>query len=185
MVRKRPAPEATEDSNSAATKKSCTLSSASTEDPTINISETKANATASSAPVLDAVEPPKAGLYCIGVLPGIGKYTESSDSEKSTDTDEDYEDASYDWVGRKVKNDHDHSKCGGSHWMCFPVIALRNLRYLLFKDLLLSFVLWTIEPQQLNLMKHKTLYIINQHLYALIKFGKPLSKHFHTCCFET
>lgn len=41
-------------------------------------------------------------LQCIGILPGIGKYTESSDSDKSTDTEEDYDNSSYDWLGRKA-----------------------------------------------------------------------------------
>lgn len=38
---------------------------------------------------------------CIGILPGIcGMYAESSDSEKSTDTDDDYDYSKFDWVGR-------------------------------------------------------------------------------------
>ncbi|KAG4071969.1 hypothetical protein HA402_006130 [Bradysia odoriphaga] len=40
-------------------------------------------------------------LKCIGILPGIGgTYEESSDSEKSTDTDDDYDYSKYDFVGR-------------------------------------------------------------------------------------
>lgn len=45
----------------------------------------------------------KGALKCIGILPGIGKYKDSSDSEKSTDTDDDYDFSDFDWVGRKVK----------------------------------------------------------------------------------
>lgn len=41
-------------------------------------------------------------LKCIGILPGIcGMYEESSDSEKSTDTDDDYDYSQYDWIGRQ------------------------------------------------------------------------------------
>lgn len=50
----------------------------------------------------------KGALKCIGILPGIGKYKDSSDSEKSTDTDDDYDFSDFDWVGRKIKkNDND------------------------------------------------------------------------------
>lgn len=45
----------------------------------------------------------RGALKCIGILPGIGKYNDSSDSEKSTDTEEDYDFTDFDWVGRKVK----------------------------------------------------------------------------------
>lgn len=48
---------------------------------------------------------PVTTLRCIGILPGIGKYTESSDSDKSTDTDEDYDYSSYDWIGRQIHKD--------------------------------------------------------------------------------
>lgn len=41
-------------------------------------------------------------LKCIGILPGIcGTYAESSDSEKSTDTEDEYDFSGYDWIGRK------------------------------------------------------------------------------------
>lgn len=49
----------------------------------------------------------KGVLKCIGILPGIGKYEDSSDSEKSTDTDDEYDFSDFDWVGRKVKRNHD------------------------------------------------------------------------------
>ncbi|CAD7089533.1 unnamed protein product [Hermetia illucens] len=43
----------------------------------------------------------KGALKCIGVLPGIGRYRESSDSELSTDSEEEFEQAGkYDLVGR-------------------------------------------------------------------------------------
>lgn len=49
----------------------------------------------------------KGALKCIGILPGIGKYKDSSDSEKSTDTDDDYDFSDFDWVGRKMKKHDD------------------------------------------------------------------------------
>lgn len=52
-------------------------------------------------------------LKCIGILPGIGgTYEESSDSEKSTDTDEDYDYSKYDWVGRKMGAKNGYGGCG-------------------------------------------------------------------------
>lgn len=50
-------------------------------------------------------------LKCIGILPGIGEYRESSDSEKSTDTDEEYDFCDYDWMGRKMKRDGEDGEC--------------------------------------------------------------------------
>ncbi|XP_031640762.1 PSME3-interacting protein [Contarinia nasturtii] len=51
----------------------------------------------------------KGALKCVGILPGIGRYNDSSDSEKSTDTDDDYDFSDFDWIGRKVKKNHDDS----------------------------------------------------------------------------
>lgn len=51
----------------------------------------------------------RGAMKCIGILPGIGKYRDSSDSEKSTDTDDDYDFSDFDWVGRKVKKNSDDS----------------------------------------------------------------------------
>lgn len=45
----------------------------------------------------------KGALKCIGILPGIGKYTSSSESDRSTDTDDEYDFSDFDWVGRKIK----------------------------------------------------------------------------------
>lgn len=56
---------------------------------------------------MDLSEHDKGALKCIGILPGIGKYRDSSDSEKSTDTDDDYDFSDFDWVGRKVKKNHE------------------------------------------------------------------------------
>lgn len=118
LVRKRPAAAdlaatGAPPASAAATKKPCTSSSSSTASSTTTTT-TSTHTADNTSP--DSVSPNAAGLYCIGVLPGIGRYTESSDSEKSTDTDEDYDYSSYDWVGRKIsKDNHDHSQCGGSH----------------------------------------------------------------------
>lgn len=57
------------------------------------------------APTEDVVVIPNdahGAMKCIAILPGIGKYTESSDSEKSTDTEDEYDFSAYDWVGRKT-----------------------------------------------------------------------------------
>jgi hypothetical protein len=44
------------------------------------------------------------GLQCIGILPGLGLYPDSSDSEQSSDTDQELGSASsYDLVGRKIR----------------------------------------------------------------------------------
>lgn len=51
----------------------------------------------------------RGAMKCIGILPGIGKYQDSSDSEKSTDTDDEYDFSDFDWVGRKVKRNSDDS----------------------------------------------------------------------------
>lgn len=40
-------------------------------------------------------------MQVIGILPGLGSYRESTDSEESSDTDCD-EGGNYDWVGRKI-----------------------------------------------------------------------------------
>lgn len=53
----------------------------------------------------DLSEFDEGALKCIGILPGIGKYKESSDSEKSTDTDDEYDFHEFDWMGRKIKHD--------------------------------------------------------------------------------
>ncbi|XP_062555771.1 PSME3-interacting protein [Armigeres subalbatus] len=41
-------------------------------------------------------------MQVIGILPGLGSYRESTDSEESSDTDCDGEAGQYDWVGRKI-----------------------------------------------------------------------------------
>lgn len=50
-------------------------------------------------------------LKCIGILPGIGEYRESSDSEKSTDTDDEYDFGEFDWMGRRIKKDGNDGDC--------------------------------------------------------------------------
>lgn len=45
------------------------------------------------------------GLKCIGILPGLGTYDNSSDSDCSSDTDQETEPnpSVYDMLGRKIK----------------------------------------------------------------------------------
>lgn len=45
------------------------------------------------------------GLKCIGILPGLGTYDNSSDSDCSSDTDQEMEPnpSIYDMLGRKIK----------------------------------------------------------------------------------
>lgn len=61
--------------------------------------------------VSDLSQYDEGALKCIGILPGIGRYRESSDSEKSTDTDEEYDFGEFDWMGRKMKKDCDDGEC--------------------------------------------------------------------------
>ncbi|KOC70681.1 hypothetical protein WH47_03697, partial [Habropoda laboriosa] len=44
------------------------------------------------------------GMKCIGILPGLGSYEDSSDSDCSSDTDQDPEPnhSKYDLLGRKI-----------------------------------------------------------------------------------
>ncbi|XP_069678696.1 PSME3-interacting protein isoform X2 [Periplaneta americana] len=42
------------------------------------------------------------GLRCIGILPGLGLYPDSSDSEQSSDTDQELASSGYDLLGRKI-----------------------------------------------------------------------------------
>lgn len=60
-------------------------------------------ATSNTEETVDLAAFDKGVLKCIGILPGIGKYRESSDSEKSTDTDDEYDFSDFDWMGRKIK----------------------------------------------------------------------------------
>lgn len=65
--------------------------------------ESSQSTTVASSTKIDLSVHDKGAMKCIGILPGIGKYRDSSDSEKSTDTDDDYDFSDFDWVGRKVK----------------------------------------------------------------------------------
>ncbi|XP_053687955.1 PSME3-interacting protein [Sabethes cyaneus] len=50
-------------------------------------------------------------LQVIGILPGLGSYRESTDSEASSDSDEDPVDAGqYDWIGRKIVKEKEECK---------------------------------------------------------------------------
>ncbi|XP_011148089.1 protein FAM192A isoform X2 [Harpegnathos saltator] len=52
------------------------------------------------------------GLKCIGILPGLGTYEDSSDSDCSSDTDEETEPCpcKYDMLGRRIKQSKDKEK---------------------------------------------------------------------------
>ncbi|XP_014489366.1 PREDICTED: protein FAM192A isoform X2 [Dinoponera quadriceps] len=52
------------------------------------------------------------GLKCIGILPGLGTYEDSSDSDCSSDTDQETEPCphKYDILGRKIKTSKDKEK---------------------------------------------------------------------------
>lgn len=47
-------------------------------------------------------------MQVIGILPGLGSYRESTDSEASSDSDD--ETGQYDWIGRKLCKDKEESK---------------------------------------------------------------------------
>ncbi|XP_053989205.1 PSME3-interacting protein isoform X2 [Hylaeus anthracinus] len=51
------------------------------------------------------IMPDIGGMKCIGILPGLGSYEDSSDSDCSSDTDQDPEPnhSKYDLLGRKIK----------------------------------------------------------------------------------
>ena len=54
------------------------------------------------------------GMQCIGILPGLGLYPDSSDSEQSSDTDQELATGvGYDLLGRKVSR-HVKSKSSTS-----------------------------------------------------------------------
>lgn len=52
------------------------------------------------------------GMKCIGILPGLGSYDDSSDSDCSSDTDQDPElnQSKYDLLGRKIEAPKDKEK---------------------------------------------------------------------------
>lgn len=112
IVRKRPANDAAESGNDK-TKESVPekMSKPNGNEVTTNPqSGTGSNSTAnSSSKKIDLSVHDVGAMKCIGILPGIGKYRDSSDSEKSTDTDDEYDFSDFDWVGRKVKKHSDDS----------------------------------------------------------------------------
>lgn len=103
VVRKRSAPSSDDNSKDAA------AASPSPKKPSTSQSATSCDASDATANDDECIANSDNGaLECIAILPGIGKYTESSDSDKSTDTEEDYDFSSYDWIGRKIKK---HTAC--------------------------------------------------------------------------
>jgi len=130
VVRKRAASENTEETNGS-TQKSPTVpekipkNSESSDDSeaqakNINNDETltKSNNSSSSSTTLindvnldGATSLDNGALKCIGILPGIGKYRESSDSENSTDTNDEYDFSEFDWMGKKKKKQSVNDDC--------------------------------------------------------------------------
>lgn len=107
IVRKRTANEALGTANGAksdAADVPAKQGRSSEADATAPKQEAEPTAGAAST-VVSAGANDKGALKCIGILPGIGKYEDSSDSEKSTDTDDEYNFRDFDWMGRKIKKD--------------------------------------------------------------------------------
>lgn len=113
IVRKRKAStslgEATEQLEKRSANKPTDANDSSKEQA--GVQEDKSRQSKAPIVVSDLSEHDEGALKCIGILPGIGKYRESSDSEKSTDTDDEYDFGEFDWMGRKIKKDGEESGC--------------------------------------------------------------------------
>lgn len=117
MVRKRAAPSSSTSASSSSTSPSQPASVAASSSSAATGNSSSSHPTAvetlnviTSKPAAVAVSTPASvGLRCIGVLPGVGKYHESSDSDKSTDTEDEYDFCEFDWLGRSIKR----NKCDG------------------------------------------------------------------------
>lgn len=114
IVRKRTANEALDGSSDKSTaanipakqnKSTETHTATATQTSQTDSNDSKSTVNSTSADAYD-----KGALKCVGILPGIGKYGDSSDSERSTDTDEEYDFTDYDWIGRKIKKSD--GQCG-------------------------------------------------------------------------
>lgn len=66
-----------------------------------------ASIVSSTGTTSDSSASDQGALKCIGILPGIGKYDDSSDSERTTDTDDEFDYSEFDWLGRKIKKGDD------------------------------------------------------------------------------
>lgn len=109
-VRKRVATDNTDGSNAKAKEEEVPAKLSKVENSSSSAIETNGSTNPpanNSSSKIDLSVHDKGALKCIGILPGIGKYKDSSDSEKSTDTDEEYDFSDFDWVGRKAKKNHD------------------------------------------------------------------------------
>ncbi|XP_055531953.1 PSME3-interacting protein [Wyeomyia smithii] len=62
----------------------------------------------SKHPMSDSKKLKSGALQVIGILPGLGSYRESTDSEASSDSED--EAAQYDWIGRKLAKDKEECK---------------------------------------------------------------------------
>lgn len=112
-VRKRAANDTPNSNDSSAKLAKVDDNKTSTNDTSeTNFGSKPSEQSNSSSSKIDLSVHNKGALKCIGILPGIGKYRDSSDSEKSTDTDEDYDFTDFDWIGRKSKK-HSDDGCDG------------------------------------------------------------------------
>lgn len=97
LVRKRPAETvSTSGSSSSSSTSSSSAATAANDEP-----NEKKRAVEETATVVPPVVV-KAASECIAILPGIGRYQDSSDSENSSNTDEEYDYSDFDWLGRKI-----------------------------------------------------------------------------------
>lgn len=112
-VRKRAANDTPNSNDSSAKLAKVDDNKTSTNNTSVtNLGSKSSDQSNSSSSKIDLSVHNKGALKCIGILPGIGKYRDSSDSEKSTDTDEDYDFTDFDWIGRKAKKNSDDG-CDG------------------------------------------------------------------------
>lgn len=103
IVRKRTANEALDGSSNKSTSTDIPVKESKATEmhavtTTQSVDVTDSNVSSTTAGVNN-----EGALKCIGILPGIGKYEDSSDSDRSTDTDDEYDFRDYDWIGRKIK----------------------------------------------------------------------------------
>ncbi|KAG8237049.1 hypothetical protein J437_LFUL016115 [Ladona fulva] len=108
VVKKRPASEEVADNEKRPRLETATSSKATENDAestTVPSSKAEKCSEPKESEDVSAKEPcVTGGLRCIGILPGLGSYPDSSDSEQSSNTDEDIPGtfSGYDLCGRKV-----------------------------------------------------------------------------------
>lgn len=125
VVRKRPASEHTDDTNGSTKVSNSTPvpekipkrassdanGSAKIDDKQLKNGRNSPSTASTASTASDKYPMDEGALKCIGILPGIGTYKESSDSEKSTDTDDEYDFSEFDWMGRRIKKQCAEEEC--------------------------------------------------------------------------